>query len=410
MKVNNIERWARLAFSTLVLLFAGIVYSWSILKLPFSTEFGWDAGSLGLNSTFTLVFFCIGGFISGLMTKKTSARLRMIISAVMLFAGFFITSRLNHNAKPVSLFLAYGFLGGTGIGIVYNTVVSTTNQWFPDKKGLCSGIMMMGFGLTTLIIGNIADRMIRSPDIGWRTTYLALAIIIGALFLIMAFVLKAPSPDTVFPQPKQKTGKPSKAQQQQIKPRDYTATEMIRRSSFWRIFLFITTVGAVGTASISFVTDILSEVGGSTSFVVTAAGVLSIFNGLGRLFIGSMFDAIGLRRAQYLMSAIFIIAPAVVVLALFTNSLVLAVVGMALCFFAYGFAPTTGAAFASGYFGEKHFSLNFSIVNLILIPAPFAAALAGNMYERTGSFISTFAILIGVAVIGVISLLSVRRP
>ncbi|NLB28741.1 MAG: OFA family MFS transporter, partial [Clostridiales bacterium] len=356
MRVNNFERWARLIFGTVVLVFAGVIYSWSVLKFPFATEFGWDAGVLGLNATLSMAFFCIGGFLSGLLTGKTTPRLRLILSAAMLFLGFFITSRLRLNTSPVALYLAYGVVAGTGTGFVFNTVISVTNLWFPDKKGLCSGFLLMGFGTTTLIIGSAADSMMRSEAIGWRTTYLILAIIIGLLFLIMAFVIKPPAPDTVFPEPKGK----KRSAAATVAERELTAVEMVKRSSFWLLFTFIVTIAAVGTSAISFVTDILKEVGGSENFVVAAAGVLAVFNGLGRLFNGVMFDTLGLRKTQYLMSALLIAAPVVVVIALLANSLVIAVFGMMLCFFTYGFAPTTSAAFVPAFYGTKHFAINFS--------------------------------------------------
>ena len=406
MKVKNSERWLRLALATLILLFAGVIYSWSVLKLPFATDFGWDSGILGLNATLTIVFFCVGGFISGLITTKTTPRLRLMISAALLFAGFFITSRLSLDTSPISLYLAYGVIAGTGTGFAYNTVISMTSKWFPDKTGLCSGILLTGFGLTTLLIGKVADSMIRSETIGWRTTFMMLAIIIGVLFFAMSFVIKPPAPGTIFPEPKAKRKKDASAEP----ARDFTAIEMIKRPSFWFLFIFIVSIAAVGTAAISFVTDILKEIGASESFAITAAGILAIFNGLGRLFNGFMFDILGKRKTQYMMSTLLIAAPVIVMAALLTHSVTLGVIGMFLCFFTYGFAPTTSSAFASAFYGTKNFSLNFSIVNLILIPAPFAATLAGNLFKSSGSFVSTFIVMIGCSIVGLIVNMSLRKP
>ena len=406
MKVNKYERWLRLALATLILLFAGVIYSWSVLKLPFATDFGWDSGILGLNATLTIVFFCVGGFMSGLITTKTTPRLRLMISAVLLFAGFFITSRLSTDTSPISLYLAYGVVAGTGTGFAYNTVISMTSKWFPDKTGLCSGILLTGFGLTTLLIGKVADSMMRSAVIGWRTTYLALAIIIGVLFFAVSFVIKPPPAGTIFPEPKAK----SKKQSNEPPARDFTAIEMIKRPSFWFLFIFIVSIAFVGTAAISFVTDILKETGASDSFAITAAGIIAIFNGLGRLFNGMMFDILGRRKTQYMMSTLLILAPVLILAALLTHSLVLGVIGLFLCFFSYGFAPTTSASFASAFYGTKNFSLNFSIVNLILIPAPFGATLAGNLFKASGSFVSTFTVMIACSIVGLIVNLSLRKP
>jgi OFA family oxalate/formate antiporter-like MFS transporter len=202
MKVNHLERWLRLVFGVIVLLFAGIIYAWTILKAPFASEFGWDPAQLSLNYTLTIVSFCIGGFFAGLLTKRTTPRFRILVSAALLFAGFFGTSRLNPEGGIIWLYVCYGMASGFGVGFAYTTVIGLTNAWFPDKKGLCSGILLMGFGLTSLVIGNIADALMKDPDVGWRAVYLGLAISLGAVLLLASFIIRAPAEGTVFPEPK----------------------------------------------------------------------------------------------------------------------------------------------------------------------------------------------------------------
>ena len=138
------QRWLYLALGTVSLLFAGIIYAWSILKAPLAEEFGWTASQLSLNYTLTMSFFCLGCILCGLMVRKIGFKLSMMIGAVLSGAGFFATGCLNDTIGI--LFISYGVLGGLGIGIAYNAVISTVGAWFPDKKGLCSGILMMGFG------------------------------------------------------------------------------------------------------------------------------------------------------------------------------------------------------------------------------------------------------------------------
>jgi OFA family oxalate/formate antiporter-like MFS transporter len=258
---------------------------------------------------------------------------------------------------------------------------------------------MMGFGFTSLILGAVARTMMNTEAIGWRATYLVLAVAIGAVLVIAAFLLKAPPAGTVFPAPK-------RAKKQTAAPaRDYTPLEMIRRPSFWMLFAVVTLLAAAGSAAISSATDILSGEGGvgATAETATAVvGVLAIFNGLGRLASGAMFDNLGVRKTQFITSAVAVAAPVVVVFGIVAGSPVLGILGVCLCGFSYGTAPTTSAAFASAFFGTKNFSLNFSIVNLILIPASFAATLAGGLYKSSGSFVSTFIILAGVSAVGLV--------
>lgn len=413
MKVNQTERWFRLILGALALFFAGVIYAWSILSAPFARAvadggFGWDAKILGLNYTIAISSFCIGGFVSGLLSKKLAPRVRMVISAILLFAGFFITSRLNPGVSPVALYLAYGVVAGVGIGFVYNTVIGLTNAWFPDRKGLCSGVLMMAFGFSSLVLGKIADKLIGMESVGWRTTFLILAAAAGAALLLTAVFIKAPAPGTEFPKPKSVSGKKASAP---AAARDYTAVEMIKTLAFWQSFVYVLLMAAAGSAAISFAKGIIADVDpeAPASFAVTVAGILSVFNGLGRLVSGALIDRLGVRRTQYVTNTIAVAAPLIVVLSLSWGSLPLGVAGLCLCGFSYGCAPTASAAYSAAFFGQKNFSLNFSIMNLILIPASFAATVAGNLKASTGSFTSTFIILAALCAVNYIVGLSIKK-
>ena len=404
MKVNQTERWLRLAFGVIVLLFAGIIYSWTVLNTPFAAaggEFGWTKTQLSLNYTLTIVFFCLGGFVAGLLTKKTTPRVRLIGAAVLLCAGFMITSRITAEQLTL-LYISYGVMCGLGVGLAYTTIIGLTNAWFPDKKGLCSGILLMGFGLTTLVIGGVAKGMISNESIGWRNTYMILAIALGVVFLLASFIIRAPKEGTIFPSPKSK--KTAAAAAAPVK--DYTAVEMIKRSSFWKLFILITLIAAVGSAAIALARDLLEDV--NVADPAAIIGVISIFNGLGRLASGTLFDRVGVRKTQYFIALFCLLAPVVVALSALFGSPVIAVVGLCLCYFSYGFAPTISSVFTSAFYGTKSFSLNFSILNLILIPAPFAAMLAASIRQSTNSFVIPFAILTGCALVGAAINLSIK--
>lgn len=407
MMVNKTERWLRLALGALVLLFSGIIYAWAILKGPFSVEFGWNPAQLSLNYTLTIVFFCIGGFIAGLLTKSTTPRFRILVSAILVFSGLFIASRLS-GENIIMLYLSYGCMTGGGVGFAYTTVIGLTNAWFPDKKGLCSGILLMSFGLTSLIIGNVADSLMKVPNIGWRTTYLILAIVTGVILAAASFIIKPPNEGTIFPEAqKKKAGKSEKPKVSLEAAKDYTVLEMLSRPSFWLLFAFLTLLASVGSAAIALAGDILKEL--SIASPAAVIGVLAVFNSLGRLSAGALYDNAGIRKTQFIMSAVAIGGPAVVALAVITNSLPIGLVGLALCYFSYGFSPTTGSIFASSFYGMKNFSLNFSVINLVLIPAPFAALMGGSLYNSTGSFIIPFLILAGCSVVGLFLNLSIKK-
>lgn len=404
MEQKTSARWLQLIVGIIVLLFAGIIYAWSILKSPLATEFGWTAGQLGPNFTITLAIFCIGGFLSGLISKKLSPRVRMLIGAVMIFVSFFLTSQLSGSITV--LYLSYGLLGGLAIGIVYNTIIGTVTAWFPDKRGLASGLMLMGFGLNAITIGQIANNTIKMADIGWRTTFLAIAIITAAIFVIASFIIKNPPAGMAFPVPKKRV----KRAENDFETKDYTALEMIKRLSFWKLFLFFILLASVGSAAISFAKDIIVDAGGMDTFGAIMVGVISISNGAGRLISGWLFDVIGRRKTQFVTSGIAILAPLTVILALQTHTLGIAVTGIILCGMAYGFAPTGSTAFIGAFFGQKNFSLNLGILNLQLILTAFAATMAGLIKDATGSFEWTFIILAGFSVVGLVLNIFIKKP
>ena len=406
------KRRIKLIIAVFVMLFAGIIYAWSIINTPFrqiSDGVVTNATQLGINYTLTIIFFCLGGFGSGIIAKHTTTTLRLTLSALMLFTGFFAASlqtvTLSYTGNYFMLYLAYGVLCGLGIGVAYNTVISTINMWYPDKRGFSSGIMLMGFGLSLLATGWLIDILGNSESVGWRFTYVYIAVALGIVLLIAAIFINPPPKDTVFPQPKS-----DNASSITEETKNYTALEMIRQPSFILIFIFVTILASTGSAAISFARDIVIDAGASEGFAVFAVGLLGISNGFGRLAIGWLFDKQGMRHTQFFSGGVAILAPLTVVMALIANSLFLGVLGLCLCGFSYGLAPTINSVFASGFYGQKNFSLNFSILNLILIPAPFAAMLAGGIKASTGGFMTAFIILTGLTVVGFFVCMAIKKP
>jgi OFA family oxalate/formate antiporter-like MFS transporter len=404
MNVNNAERWGRLAAGALALLFAGVIYSWTILKAGFD-GFGWQASRLSLNYTLTIVFFCIGGAASGLVSHKISAKARLLFAAALFFAGFFVTGLLRpENASIITLYFAYGMCAGFASGIVYATVVGLTVAWFPDKSGVCNGVLMAAFGLTTFVVGNAAKAAASAPALGWGKTYIIIAALSGAVIAASAFFVRPPKPGTVFPAAKVPGQVRGAARMPE--PPDFTTRQMVKTLTFWKTFVFIILIACIGSSAIGLAGDILRSLGAQNpAFLVS---FLLLGNSVGRMVTGAMFDKAGIRITQWYMGLLLIAAAAVTLTACLLRSLPLGILGIALCSFTYGFAPTTSGTFCCKLFGTKYFQSNFGVMNLILIPAPFAATLAAGLYERSGNFISSFVILTGVAVAALIVDLSIK--
>ena len=371
------------------LLMAGVIYAWSVLKTPVKSEFGWTDTETQLCFTLTLCFFCLGGLLSGLIGRRVTLRVRLLAAAVLVIGGFDLSA---HAEGRLALFyLGYGVLTALGVGVVYNAVIACVNGWFADKKGMASGAMMMSFGFSALLMSRVFQALLGCMD--WKEIYMLLGVVIGLVIAASAFVLK----------------NPPAAQTAAGTEKDVTTREMLKTGSFWKLFVFFTLLAAVGSTAIGFGRDYFRSVGMAENAAVTLAGLLAVFNGLGRLFSGWLCDRAGLSRTRMATSAVAIVAPALALLACVISSPLLGAIGLCLCGFSYGFSPTVSAALAGGFYGMKHFSLNFSVLNLVLIPASFMSTLAGRLYETTGAYQLSLIVLTTLSVVGLLVNMSIKK-
>ena len=402
-KTNLSVRWVYLSIGVIAMLFAGILYAWSILKSPFASEFSWGASDLALNFTLAMCFFCIGGLLGARISKRFGHKLAIVSAGLLSALGFILTSFLSGSSVTL-LYLTYGVLAGLGIGISYNVVIATVSAWFPDKKGLCSGALMMGFGASALVLGNIADALFKS-DLGWRTTYIILGGAIGAILLLAALLLKRPAADQVLPQPKASKGGSS----EDFEKRDYTSAEMLKRPSFWMAFVCISFLAAVGSSVISFAKDLALSVGSTESLAVTLVGVLSVCNGLGRIFTGAVFDAIGRRKTMLLANLLTTCAAGITLLAVSIGSLPLCIAGLCLTGLSYGTCPTITAAFTSSFFGMKYYPTNLAFMTFTVMGGSLIATVSSKLLEASGGYSAPFLMLLTLTAIAFVLNCLIRR-
>ena len=406
IKVKNeiSMRWGYLVVGVIAMLFAGVLYAWSILKAPLSGEFGWKASELALNFTLAMSFFCIGGLLGARLSKGVGHRVALMVAGGLSAAGFLLTAALR-DTSVVVLYLTYGVLAGTGIGIAYNVVIATVSAWFPDQKGLCSGCLMMGFGASALVLGNAADALFKSA-LGWRATYGILGVAICAVLLLAGLLLRKPEPQMTLPQPK--TVKAAAAET--FARQDYTSGQMLCRPSFWMAFVSISFLAAVGSSVISFAKDLALSVQAPEALAVSLVGVLSVCNGLGRILTGALFDAIGRRKTMLWANVITICAATVTLVAVSVGSLPLCIAGLCLTGMSYGACPTITAAFTSSFFGMQYFSTNMALMTFTVMGGSLIATVSNKVLEVTGGYNATFLMLLALTFVALILNIFIRKP
>ena len=402
-------RWCYLALSSFGLLFVGIIYAWSIFKVPLQDAFDWDAPSLAVNYSLSVAFLCIGGLVGGLLDKKLSTRSLLLFAAFLSFVGFTVTSRL-YGSSITLLYIAYGIVAGSGIGISYNTLLAVGNSWFPDKKGLSSGILMMCFGLSTMLLGKVAAAMFEMEAFGWRKTFFFVGAIIAVILVICALFLKKPGADVVFPTVPEKASATQSSSAKPISQRDYTAAETMRSPAVWIFFVYGTLTCSVGMVVINFALDLSLTLGASVALATTLVGVLSACNGLGRIVCGILYDATNCRTTMLFVTLVTAGSALSILLALQTGSLPLGVLGMCLAGISYGSVPTLSSAFLIGFYGIRDFATNYSVANLRGLIGSFVPTIAGFLLQSSGTYVTPFLLLLGISIVSIPLNFMIRRP
>ena len=399
--MKHLNRWVYAIVGVIVLLFAGLVYAWSVLSTPIAAEFtDWSKAQLSMTFTIVMIMFCIGSLLCGLLSGKLSAKMSVRIGAVLFLLGFFLASRTQSLAM---LYIGFGVLCGLSSGLCYNAVMSTMVRWFPDRPGLISGVLLMGFGGGSFIIGKLYQAWTPVEIGGWRASFLVMGIIIFVVLAICSFFFVAPGAD--FVAPAAKNGKAAvKAAGKEYKP-----LEMVKKPSFWLYYVWAIALSAAGLALISQASSVVWEASASQTAgaVATIVGLISICNALGRVLFGGMYDKYGRSLSMQLVNILFIITSGVLILALTAKSVVVVIIGFILGGLAYSGITPTNSAFCRSYFGPANYPVNFSLINSNLIFASFGSTISGALFDASGSYNATFFLIIGLAVVGILCSLAI---
>lgn len=397
--MNNNKRWVVLTVATISLLFLGLIYAWSIFKTPIGEMFpSWSVSQLSLTFTISMSFFCIGGFIGGITGKIFSLRTKFFISAVLLFVAFFGTSLLNPANPGSGLIMLYGFygvLGGGGVGFAYNAIIGSVTKWFPESVGMASGIMLMGFGLGSLILGGVANAMMGS-SFGVAGTLKILAVAIAVAMILSAILIVEPKLGEVAPA----KSKDADVDAPKTEVKSFTTGEMLKEPSFWLFEIWNVSLSAAGLLVINSAANISVAYGGAAILGM----IISVFNGLGRIVNGTTLDKKGARFALLACTLYFAIAGVVLVMGDKTNSLILITLGLVVMGLGYGGCPSLASAYISSQFGPKYFPTNFATANFsMMVASAIGPTVSSKLLESAnGAYTTNFYAIVAFAVFSLV--------
>ena len=397
MRTNN--RWVIAIAGIFFQIALGAVYAWSVFRVPLAKQFGWSISEVTLTFTISIFVLGIAAFFGGLWLNRKGPRIVALTGGVLYGLGVFLAS-FSHNLWW--LYLSYGFIGGIGLGLGYIVPVAVLVKWFPDRRGLITGIAVGGFGAGALITAPVATRLIQSVGVLSTFAYLGIGYLIVT---VIAGAFMQNPPDGWKPE----GWSPTATETAQRAGHDFKLGEALRTWQWYALWLLLFLNTCAGISVISQEAPIFQELTGVTAVVAGGmVGVASLGNAVGRVFWAWVSDLITRRATFFVMFLLqvllFWFLPNVASASLMT--IVTFVVLMC-----YGGGFGTMPAFTADYFGPKNVG---PIYGLMLTAWGFASAFGplfiAHMRETTGSYSGALRVIAGVMAVSTLLPIAVRPP
>lgn len=394
------NRWVIAVAGVLLQMALGAVYAWSVFRAPLVKQFHWSIEEVTLTFTISIFVLSVACFFGGLWLNKKGPRVVALTGGFLYGLGVFLAS-FSAN-KLWWLYLSYGVIGGIGVGFSYIVPIAVLVKWFPDRRGLITGIAVGGFGAGALVTAPVATRLIQS--VGVLQTFADLGIAYLVISMATGFFMQNP-PDGWKPA----GWTPSATQSSQRASADYTLGGALKTWQWWALWSLLFLNTSAGISIISQESPMFQEIA-KVSAVIAAemVGIAAIGNAFGRVFWAWVSDSITRRWTFVVMFllqiGLFWILPGIASASILT---VLAFI-ILMC---YGGGFGTMPAFAADYFGSKNVG---PIYGLMLTAWGFASAfgplLIAHMRQISGSYVSGLHVVAGIVAVSVILPILISPP
>ena len=397
-------RWVLVASGLIINLLLGSVYSWSVFVQPLTDYYTGELGQAVTANDILMPFsvflavFAITMPFTGKIIDRYGPRNVTITGGALTGLGWFLAS---FSSSVQMLSVLYGVIGGIGVGIAYSVLVAVAAHWFPDRRGLAVGLMVLGVGFSAFFTANIAGWLIGSY--GVMNTFRIFGVVITVLTILLALPLKFPPTGWVpvgWTPPALKPG--------EEKPCECNYSLMLKSSSFYGLWACYFIGSLAGLMAVSIAKPAGTDVGIEAGLATFLVGFFAIFNGGGRPVFGALTDKLTPRNAA--MISFILIALA----SLFMWQIPIVpvyVIAFAVLWGCLGgwlaIAPTTTAS----YFGTCDYPRCYGIVFLAYGAGAIAGPqLAGFIKTSTGSYIGVFPYVLVLAGAGIFIAFTMMRP
>ncbi|MEW4924782.1 OFA family MFS transporter [Algibacter sp. 2305UL17-15] len=402
MKTQKLKnRWLIAASAVGIHISIGSVYAYSVMTNPVKDIFDVDGSVIKWAFKIAILLLGLSAAFLGRWVEKVGPKVSGTTAGIFYGVGI-LGSGLAVQLESLWLFyLCYGVIGGIGLGLGYITPVSTLVKWFPDRRGLATGMAIMGFGFAALIFGPVMQSLFDS--VGVSNAFYILGLIYMVLILSSARYIERP-PEGYLPDGfKPGEGKTIKKDMSNI-----TANASLKTPRFYYIWIMMFINIACGIAIISAASPMMQEKLNYTPMEAAAiVGFIGVFNGLGRIMWSTLSDYLGRANTYILFFAFQILA--FYFLPKMTMELsFLIVLFTVITMYGGGFA--TLPAFLGDLFGTKQLG---AIHGMVLASWGLAGVVGPTIYDMvknaTGSLDTTLEVFAGLFIIALIVSLLMKR-
>ncbi|MGX7594368.1 L-lactate MFS transporter [Planococcus plakortidis] len=399
----NKNRWLIALSAIAIQLSIGAAYAYSVYTKPISETMGWSPTEITYAFTIMMALGGISAAFFGGFVEKNGPRKSAMVAAFLFGIGQAGAGFATQIDSLVLFLLTYGFMSGMGLGVGYIAPISTLVKWFPDRRGLATGMAVMGFGAGALITAPVAASLIAS--VGVTTTFYILGISYFILISLGASYI-APPPEGFMP----KGMEADLASGKKVMKKDLaqlTAREAVKTRRFWMLWTMMLINVSAGIMIISVASPMAQELVGLTAAgAATLVGIMGIFNGGGRLGWAAISDYIGRPTVFMLFFIIQIIA--FVMLPGITNVIIFQVF-ILLIVSCYGGGFSNLPAFIGDMFGTRQLgAIHGYLLTTWSLGGIVGPAIVSQVYAATNSYVPVFYIFIGLISVALVLSILIR--
>ena len=398
MTTNVKNRWFMALAAMAIHICIGSVYAWSVYVNPIKSTMEWTLTDVTITFSVAIFFLGLSAALMGKFVERNGPRVAATLAAVLFGLGTVGSGFAIYMESKILLYLTYGVLGGAGLGIGYISPVSMLVKWFPDRRGMATGLAIMGFGFASAISGPAIKLLI--DDVGVSSTFY----ILGSIYFVVMFTAAqylANPPEGYMPERFSdaiNSGK-KKLKEDLV---NITRDEAIKTGRFYGLWIMLFINVTCGIAIISVASPLLQEVIGISALAAASAvGLMGIFNGAGRIIWASISDYLTRPIVFILFFVTQIIA--FYMLTTVTSILIFQVL-------LYYIMMCYGGAFASipAYIGDIFGTKELGAIHGYILTAWALAGLVGPIIiayvkDTTGSYTGTLYVFVGLFVVALIT-------